>query len=91
MIVPFNTRLSLTIEFLAGCTLSLLLETRKYMDWYLYFAPNMFDNQEASFQRGKMPSAKLLAALPRVCRKLSGKQGCQVLTYVDDASFVRFS
>lgn len=47
MIVTFNTRLSLTIEFLAGCTLSLLLETRKYMDWYLYFAPNMFDNQEA--------------------------------------------
>lgn len=38
-----------------------------------------------------MPSAELLAALPRVCRKLSGKQGCQVLTYMDDASFVRFS
>lgn len=51
----------------------------------------MFYNQEAYLQRGKMPSAELLAALPRVCRELAGKQGCQVLTYRDDASFVRSS
>lgn len=38
-----------------------------------------------------MPSAELPAALPRVRRKLSRKRGCQVLTYADDASFVRFS
>ena len=38
-----------------------------------------------------MPAIQQKAALPRVRRKLSGKQGCQVLTYGDDASFVRFS
>lgn len=32
-----------------------------------------------------------LFSAPRVCRKLSGKRVCQVLTYTDDASFVRFS
>lgn len=38
-----------------------------------------------------MSSAELLAAEPGACRKLSGRWGHQVLTYVDDASFVRFS